>query len=57
MLGEDFVLNFPGSHFQVEEESINVLIKTGLLDDFWTRNFLRKRRVFTAVKLMECGLG
>jgi hypothetical protein len=39
--GKNFVINFPGSQFQAQQASINLLIKSGLLGHFWTRNLLK----------------
>jgi hypothetical protein len=37
-VGENFFVNLPGSQFQ---GSVNLLIKLGLLGQFWTRNLLK----------------
>jgi hypothetical protein len=37
------IVNFPGSQFQTQQASVNFVVKSGLLDDFWTRNLLKKK--------------
>jgi hypothetical protein len=52
-VGENFVVNFPRLQFQAQQASMNLLIKSGQLSHFWTRNLLKKRRVLTEEKLGE----
>jgi hypothetical protein len=40
-VGENFVINFPGSQFQAQQASMNLLMKSGLLCHFWTGNLLK----------------
>jgi hypothetical protein len=54
---ENFVLNFPKSHFQAQQAPISLLIKSGLLGLFWTRNVLKKCHVLTEEKLDKIGIG
>jgi hypothetical protein len=37
-VGENFVINLLGSQFQAQQASMNLLIKSGLLGHFWTKN-------------------
>jgi hypothetical protein len=46
-VGENFVVNFPGSQFQAKQESINLLIKSGLLGHLRTINLLKTLHVIT----------
>jgi hypothetical protein len=50
-VGENFVINFPGSQFQAQQAPINLLRKSGLLGHFWTINQLKKLSVLTEEKL------
>jgi hypothetical protein len=52
-VGENFVVNFLGSQFEAREAFKNILIKSGLLDHFWIRNLLKRRRVLPEEKLDE----
>jgi hypothetical protein len=40
IVGENFVVNFPGTQFQTQEASVNIVRKSGLLGHFWTINLL-----------------
>jgi hypothetical protein len=40
-IGENFVVNFPGTQFQAQKASMNLLRKSGPLGHFWTRNLLQ----------------
>jgi hypothetical protein len=54
-VGENFIVNFPVSQFQAQQESINLLRKSGLLGRFWTRDLLKKFCGLTEEKLDETG--
>jgi hypothetical protein len=54
-VGEKFDVTFSGSQFQAQQAFINLLRKSDLLDDFWTRNLLKRRLVLTEEKLDERG--
>jgi hypothetical protein len=56
-VGEDFVVNFPGSQFQAQQQSINLLIKSCLLGHSRTRNLLKARHVSTEMKPDEIRAG
>jgi hypothetical protein len=47
---EHFVVNFPGTHFQAHEATMNLLGKLGPLDHLWTQN-LENAVCFPEVKL------
>jgi hypothetical protein len=53
-VGENFVVSFSESQFQKHQASLKLLIKSGVLCHFWTRNLL-KRREFTEEKLYGVG--
>jgi hypothetical protein len=37
---ENFIINFPGTQFQEEQASMNLLRKSGPLGHFWAENLL-----------------
>jgi hypothetical protein len=53
------VTNFPGSHFLAQQASMNLLIKSGKLGNFWTINLLftyRRKTRWAFLKLLSVAI-
>lgn len=53
---ENFVINFQGSQFQAQQASINILMKSGLMGHFCTRNPFRNVMCLLKGKWTKLGL-
>jgi len=50
---ENSAINFLGSQFHAQKASLNLLMKSSLLDHFWTRNLLTN--ILTEEEVVETG--
>jgi hypothetical protein len=52
-VGENFIVNLPGSHFQAQQAFMNLLRKSGVVGCFWFHHFVYEG-VMNNNKVVNC---